>query len=275
MMQQLGLADGARLAWRLDDFTDPWAGAETVLFIHGNSESGLAWNRWVAAFARDFRILRPDLRGFGDSQAMEESHRWSLQELAADLVELLDHLGLPRVHVVGAKIGGLVALHLAAAFPQRVASLAVLGSPVRGAELTQGGTPDAEIRAGGVGAWARRTMAARLGPQLPPAAHAWWSEYMGRTATGTQLGFLRDLPAFDVRGELARIACPTLVVATREPTLVGTPEGTRAWQQQIPLSTLEVVEASGYHVALTEADVLAPRVAAFIRSHLQPPGRQV
>ena len=262
---KLMLRDGAGMAWRLDDFTDPWERAPTVLFIHGNSESGQAWDRWIGAFAADFRILRPDLRGFGDSQPMPQAHPWSLDEIADDLVELLDHLKLDRVHVIGAKIGGMVALHLAAAHPGRVASLCVIGSPVSGAELTRGVTPDEEIRAGGVGAWARRTMAARLGPRLPAAAHAWWSDYMGQTATSTQLGFLRDLPGFDVRDELERIACPTLVVATQEDTPVGNPGSVRAWQQRIADSRLEVVSASGYHVALTEAQVLAPLVAAFAR----------
>lgn len=265
-MNKLVLRDGAQMAWRLDDFTDPWEQSPAVLFIHGNSESGKAWDRWVSAFARRFRILRPDLRGFGDSQPMPQEHAWSLQEISDDLVELLDHLQLETVHVVGAKIGGLVALQLAASHPCRIASLTVLGSPVSGSELTRGGTPADEIREGGVIAWARRTMPARLGPRLPAAAHAWWSAYMGRTATSTQLGFLRDLPGFDVRDQLERIACPTLVVATRQDTPVGTPDSIRAWQQRIAHSRLEFVDASGYHVAFTEADALAPRIAAFIES---------
>jgi pimeloyl-ACP methyl ester carboxylesterase len=265
----LRLRDGASMAWRLDDFTDPWKPSPTVLFVHGNSESGKAWDRWVGTFAADFRILRPDLRGFGDSQPMPQAHPWSLDEIADDLTQLLDHLQLATVHVVGAKIGGMVALHLAATCPERVASLCVIGSPVSGAELTRGATPDEEIREGGVGAWARRTMAARLGPRMPAAAHTWWSDYMGRTATSTQLGFLRDLPGFDVRGELGRIACPTLVVATQEDTPVGNPGTVRAWQERLANSRLQVVPASGYHVALTEAHILAPLVADFAKSCIE------
>lgn len=263
-MQTLNLRDGARLAWRLDDFTDGWDNAPTVLFIHGNSESGQAWDRWIGAFAPRFRMLRPDLRGFGDSQPMPEAHIWSLEELAGDLLQLLDHLGLRQVHLVGAKIGGLLALHFAALHPDRTASLAAIGSPVSGTELTGGTTPIDEIRAGGVEAWAGRTMGARLGPGLPAEAHRWWTSYMARTATSTQLGFLRDLPGFDVRGLLERIACPTLVVATREKTPVGSPDSVGAWQRRIPDSRLEIVPASGYHVALTGAATLAPLVAAHV-----------
>ncbi len=265
MKASLELRDGARIAWQLDDFTDPWTDAATVLFVHGNSESGRAWDRWVGPFARDFRLLRPDVRGFGDSQPMPSSHAWSLQELSADLAQLLDHLAIGRVHLVGAKLGGLLSLHFAAHYPDRVRSLAVVGSPVSGAELTRGVTPDAQIRDHGVGAWARETMAARLGPQMPPAAHEWWAGYMGRTDRQTQLGFLRALPGFDVRGDLARITCPTLVIATQADTPVGNPQSVSAWQRQIPRSRLEVIAASGYHAALTAADELAPRVAAFFR----------
>lgn len=266
-MTPVPLHDGATLQVRVDDFTDPWTPAEAVLFVHGNSESGRAWDRWVPSFARDFRLLRPDLRGFGASPAMPEDHVWSLAELGDDLARVLDALQVARCHVVGAKVGGLVALHFAATHPDRLLSLGVVGSPVSGAELTGGSTPTEEIRAGGVGAWARRTMAARLGPALPAQAHAWWTDYMDRTAVSTQLGFLRHLPGFDVRGDLERITCPTLVYATRDNTPVGSVASTRAWQRRIAHSTLAVVEASGYHAALTEADRIAPQVATFCRLH--------
>ncbi len=261
------LQDGAQLRLCVDDFTDPWANAEAVLFIHGNSESGRAWDRWVPAFARDFRLLRPDLRGFGHSQAMPEDHAWSLDQFADDLVRALDAAQVQRCHVVGAKIGGLLALHLAATHGDRLLSLSVVGAPVSGAELTGGQTPVEEIRGGGVGAWARRTMAARLGPGMPPAAHAWWGDYMDRTPVSTQLGFLRYLPGFDVRPVLPQIHCPALVVATLDDTPVGSVASTQQWQRRIPHSTLVAVQASGYHAALTAADRIAPEVAAFCRQH--------
>ena len=54
----------------VDDFTDPWKKAETILMIHGNAERGFAWYGWVPHLARQFRVVRPDTRGFGESTVM-------------------------------------------------------------------------------------------------------------------------------------------------------------------------------------------------------------
>ena len=54
----------------VDDFTDPWTQPETVLMLHGNAESGLAWWAWVPTLARHYRVVRPDMRGFGQSTPM-------------------------------------------------------------------------------------------------------------------------------------------------------------------------------------------------------------
>jgi pimeloyl-ACP methyl ester carboxylesterase len=56
--------------YRVDDFTDPWRPPQTILMLHGNAESGLAWYAWAPKLARHYRVVRPDMRGFGGSTAM-------------------------------------------------------------------------------------------------------------------------------------------------------------------------------------------------------------
>ena len=56
--------------YEVDDFTDPWRKPETVLLLHGNAESGAAWYGWVPHLARHYRVVRPDMRGFGASTPM-------------------------------------------------------------------------------------------------------------------------------------------------------------------------------------------------------------
>ena len=56
--------------YEVDDFTDPWTHPETVLMLHGNAESGLAWWRWVPKLSPHYRVVRPDMRGFGQSSPM-------------------------------------------------------------------------------------------------------------------------------------------------------------------------------------------------------------
>ena len=49
----------------IDDFTDPWRKPETILLLHGSSESHAMWFGWVPHLARQFRVVRTDMRGMG------------------------------------------------------------------------------------------------------------------------------------------------------------------------------------------------------------------
>src|SRR4051794_37060839 len=89
-------SDGARLFYRYDDFTDPWRDAPVVVLLHPGLGSSMRLFGWVPHLARDYRVVRPDLRGHGKSQGADRvlTH----DRLALDLVELLDHLGVARAH---------------------------------------------------------------------------------------------------------------------------------------------------------------------------------
>src|SRR5260221_1521164 len=101
--------------YEIDDFTDPWRRPETILLLHGNAESGLAWWAWVPHLARHYRVVRPDMRGFGQSTAMPREYPWTLDRLVEDFCLSLDHLGIARFLLDGAKIRG----HLPRPFARR------------------------------------------------------------------------------------------------------------------------------------------------------------
>ena len=69
-MATLSLAPATDLFYTIDDFTDPWRKPETILLCHGNNESHQAWYGWVPHLARHYRVVRPDMRGFGASTPM-------------------------------------------------------------------------------------------------------------------------------------------------------------------------------------------------------------
>src|SRR5262245_65956147 len=119
----------ARIHYVVDDFTDPWTVPATILLLHGNAESGLAWYGWVPLLARRFRVVRPDMRGYGASTAMPRDFPWTLDVIIDDYARLMDSLGVQRFHLVGAKIGGIIARAFAARRPGRVTTLTVVGSP--------------------------------------------------------------------------------------------------------------------------------------------------
>ena len=253
------------MRYRVDDFSDPWRTPQTILMLHGNAESGVAWYAWVPKLARRYRVVRPDMRGFGDSTPMPRDFPWTLDRLIEDFCVLADHLGIDRFHVVGAKIGGTIARAFAARRPDRVITLTVVGTPppVRVGAAERVPELIRDFEAHGVEYWARQNMRSRLGSSFPRAGFEWWCRFMGRTAVSTQLGFMGTIACADIRADLPKIACPTLVITTEQSEL-GSVEETRAWQQQIPDSELLVLPGNSYHVAATHAEQSAEATLGFI-----------
>jgi pimeloyl-ACP methyl ester carboxylesterase len=255
-----------QMHYEVDDFAAPWREHETVLLMHGNAESGAVWYGWMPCLGAELRVVRADMRGFGRSSAMPRDYAWSADRIADDFVELMDQLGIERFHVVGAKVGGTMALHFAARHPARIETLTVLGPPTRGADSASRYLKWADdIEKHGVESWARATMGGRLGPDFPAAGSRWWIELMGRTATSTQLGFLSSVPQVDVTPDLPNIRCPTLVITTEDNPLYPLAK-VRAWQSLIPDSRLLTVPGNSYHIAATAAAQCAQATLDFIRT---------
>src|SRR5207249_7202067 len=148
-----------------------------MLLLHGNAESSLAWYACVPRMARRFRVVRPDMRGYGASTPMPRDFTWTLDVIIDDYARLMDSLGAGRFHLVAAKIGGVIARAFAARRPERVATLTVIGSPPplrKGAERIPALTEEFETK--GVEHWARRTMAGRLGDSSPARASSGGSD---------------------------------------------------------------------------------------------------
>ena len=252
--------------YRIDDYTDPWREPETILMLHGNAESGAVWFGWVPHLAREFHVVRPDMRGFGASTPMPRAYRWSLDGVIDDFIALMKTLGVERFHLVGAKIAATIARRLAARFPARVRTLTLVGAPPPRREHKPGVLDSwlAQIEQEGVEAWARSTMDGRLGSGFPAAGLDWWAKLMGRTSLSTQLGFVASIPHWDVASDLARIACPTLVITT-EGSALGSAAEVAQWQRKIPNSTLLVLPGDSFHVAATDPDRCARETLAFIK----------
>jgi 3-oxoadipate enol-lactonase len=263
-MPALHLPPDLDLHYELDDYTDPWTSPETVLLMHGNSESSVAWHGWVPHLARHYRVVRPDMRGFGRSTVMPRDYAWSLDRIIGDYLALMDALGVRRFHLVGAKIAGIIGQAFAARHPDRVRTLTLVGTPPPSRERSASMTKEFEEH--GVSGWAGRTMAARLGSDFPPEGLDWWTAFMGRTSTSTQIGFMTTIPYSDVRAEQPSIRCPTLVITTEGSGLASV-EHTRQWQQAIPGSSLLVLPGDSHHVAASAPDRCAAETLAFLARH--------
>jgi pimeloyl-ACP methyl ester carboxylesterase len=259
-MPLIETAPGVQVSIRVDDFTDPWAPAPTVLMLHGLAESGEAFRAFVPYLSRQARVVRMDLRGYGDSPALPADHPWRFDALVADVVAVIRAIGAARVHLVGGKIGGTIAMAVAARHPELVEKLAVLGAPASLRNLA-GQTPGwrEQIARDGVLPWVRGSNNGRMGSRMAPAQLEWWAQLMGRTAASTLQGFLQMVPTVHVAEEVERIQAPTLVVTTTGSGL-NSVEQVRAWQERIPRSRLVVLDNDSYHVAASDPDEVAKLV---------------
>jgi len=108
-----------------------------VLFIHAGIADSRMWEPQAAAFAKKFDMVRPDLRGFGDTALPPAPYSG-----VADLAALLKHLKIDRAHVVGCSMGGTLAIDLALEHPQLVERLVLVAAGVSGSNL---GAADAAL----------------------------------------------------------------------------------------------------------------------------------
>ncbi len=115
MLTSSAFINGINLTW------DDAGSGPTVLLIHGFPLCRTLWRPQATALtAAGYRVLAPDLRGFGQSDAGTDSG--SMDQYADDLVELLDHLGIEQVAAVGMSMGGYVLLNLLERFPHRISA---------------------------------------------------------------------------------------------------------------------------------------------------------
>jgi pimeloyl-ACP methyl ester carboxylesterase len=97
---------------------------EAVVLLHGWPQSWFAWRRVLPQLPPRYRVIAPDLRGFGDSA--KPASGYDTLTVAGDIVGLLDRLGIDRAHLVGHDFGAATAHALAAEWRDRAATLAIL-----------------------------------------------------------------------------------------------------------------------------------------------------
>lgn len=115
--QYFTTGDGVRIAYQLDGN----AGNPVLVFSNSIATNYHMWDAQIAAFSPYFRILRFDTRGNGASGA--PAGDYSLSRMSLDVIALLDHLGIERVHFLGLSLGGFIAQYIATHAPERINKL--------------------------------------------------------------------------------------------------------------------------------------------------------
>jgi len=103
---------------------------DPVVLIHGSGPGVTSYANWrlvLPALAENFRVVAPDMVGFGFSER-PANIEYGVQTWADQVVGLMDTLELPKAHLVGNSFGGAIALRIATQHPDRVGKLVLMGS---------------------------------------------------------------------------------------------------------------------------------------------------
>jgi haloacetate dehalogenase len=121
--------EGVTACARISSQWPAQADKPVLVLLHGFPQTHAMWHRVAQALKRDYRLVLPDLRGYGDAShapGLPDHSNYSKRAMAQDVVGLLDQLGVDRFFLCGHDRGGRVAHRLALDFPARVRRLCVL-----------------------------------------------------------------------------------------------------------------------------------------------------
>jgi 3-oxoadipate enol-lactonase/4-carboxymuconolactone decarboxylase len=244
------------------------AGGEPVLLLHSLGTNLHVWDPQAAALARGHRVIRPDLRGHGLSEA--PAGPYTMDVLARDALTLLDVLGVQRAHVGGVSIGGRIAMEMAALAPERVLSLVLCDTALEFPPADTWQQRMDAVARGGMAAVADAVMERWVLDQSQPAAKA-LRRMLLRTDPAGYAGCaaaLRDTRGADVLG---RVTCPATVVVGEKD--VSTPvTAAEAVRDAISGSELVVI-ADAAHIPTFEREAaVTDALLAHMRRVVAAPG---
>ena len=249
-----------KLSWRTDGSAD----APPLVLLNSLGSSTAMWEPCVAPLAEQFRVVRIDTRGHGASPPSPDD-AVTIADLANDVLETLDELGIERVDIAGLSLGGMIAMWLAAHRPERVRRLALL--------CTAGYLPFGQVyaeravtvRSEGLTAISEPVVAKWITPELADRDQELVARLTAMLVANDAESYAQCCEAIagmDLRTDLSRVAAPTLVIGGAEDVAIP-PEHQQSLADGVPGARLEVL-SPGAHIVSVEQPA---RVAALLREH--------
>jgi pimeloyl-ACP methyl ester carboxylesterase len=270
-MSTIRLAEGLSLHCAVDDYLWPWEAPTPVLMMHGFARNAAFWNRWVPPIADSRRIFRPDLLGCGASDIPATGYGYTPEAIGAQILAVLDAFSLTRVHWVGESSGGIIGLLLAAAHPERFASLVLCNTPTRISDEIRGiyslgrENTAAAIRAHGTGEWCRQTLGYRLDLEHARAdLQEWVIAEMDKTRPEVAAAMHECFESVDVRPLLAEIKAPVLMLSGDNSRIAS--EQQKIFAATLPHGRLELFAGYGHGVNLLQPERCARTALEFWRT---------
>jgi len=256
--------DGLNIAYTVDDFTDPWTTPETIILLHAAMGSSKRWFRWVPRLVRDYRVVRMDLRGHGQSQQPAPDQDFSLSLLVGDVLKLMEHLGIDKAHVAGNSAGGYVAQQLAIHHGERVRTLALIAA-TPGLKNSHAPTWIPKIRERGMRAFLLDTIKERFDDTADPDLVSWFVEEASARDPEFMARFVLHMSTHDFMEDLPGITAPTLMIAPGGEQ-IGHAETYREMQRRITGSRLVYIDTRGHNIGDGYPDRCADELLAFLRT---------
>jgi 3-oxoadipate enol-lactonase/4-carboxymuconolactone decarboxylase len=242
-------------------------GAPVLVLLNSIGTSTEIWTPCVGPLAEQFRVVRIDTRGHGDSPPAPAGMQCTIADLGRDVLETLDHLGVGRAHLAGVSLGGMTALWLAAHHPERVARLALVCTSAYLPPAENWQSRAAAVRAGGMAAVAdvpaRTWITAGLAERDPELLDGLQAMLAGVDAE-SYAQCCEAIAQMDQRADLGRIAAPTLAIAGANDPATP-PEMLQALADAITGAMCEVLEPAS-HIATVEAPAA---IVAALGAHLR------
>ena len=263
------LSDGTRL------YYEEAGAGYPVLFIHEFAGDHLSWEPQLSYFARRYRCIAYNARGYPPSDVPERGDTYSQVRAREDAIAVLDHLGIERAHIVGLSMGGFAALHVGLHHPARASALVVAGC---GYGAPKDARADFKRETEAVAERFDREGVApvaadyALGPtrvQFQSKDPRGWAAFRDRLmrhsargAAGTLRGVQARRPSlYDLEDGLAALAVPTLLITgdEDEPCL----DANLYLKRAMPAAGLLVIPKSGHTINLEEPAVFNRACAEF------------
>jgi 3-oxoadipate enol-lactonase len=242
-------------------------GHRTLVLVHEMGGSLESWDDVAPLLAPSRQVLRYDFRGSGLSQKVRGA--LAIDTMADDIAALLDRNKIAgRVALAGVAVGGAVALHFAARYPERTSAV-VAGSPATGIEADRRAAVlerVAKLEANGMGFAVEDSMRNGYPEELRGDIRRFErfrARWLGNDPSSYATVY-RMLAATEMQDELTKLACPVLVIGgtfdrTRPPAIAKAVAGA------IPRAAYEEVR-TGHYMAVQTPDLIAERIAAFLRT---------
>lgn len=260
---------------RIDDiqlaYTDTGVGRPVVL-IHGYPFNATLWNEQVAALSNSYRVIVPDLRGFGESDSSPAPV--TMERMAQDVAQLLDHLEISRAVIAGLSMGGYVTLAFQKLFPSRVRALVLADTRAQAdtEEAKQTRAQQAEkALAEGMAGIADAMLPKLLTPETVskrPEIVKRVRDMMLRTKPeGAAAALLGMAEREDHTERLSQIAARTLILVGAEDAITPVADSERM-HNEIAGSRLVVIENAGHVSNLEQANRFNEALISFLRNSL-------